>query len=117
MTGKGGSTSAPPAIDHQREGKSLRVGMNRRVDKTPAWRVHGSSREGFMMKRHVWTVTWPRWWSEKPCQHEKSLRGPFMVPIIKGLMMNATRRPELGRPVGRIGRNGEQLPSSKGSWW
>jgi hypothetical protein len=55
MTGKGGSTSAPPAIDHQREGKSLRVGMNRRVDKTPAWRVHGSSREGFMMKGHVWT--------------------------------------------------------------
>ena len=110
MTGKGGATSAPPAIDHQREGNSLRVGMNRRMDKTPAWRVHGSRHEGFMMKRHVWMVTWPRWWSEKPCQHEKSLRGPFMVPIIKGFMMEGSVGPNLGAAVGRTGRSGEQHP-------
>jgi hypothetical protein len=40
MTGKGGATSAPPAINHQRRGQAL-VGVNQRTAK--------SLRAGFMV--------------------------------------------------------------------
>ena len=46
MTGPGGATSAPPAINHQGGKQWLRVVMNRRTDKTPACGVHGSNHEG-----------------------------------------------------------------------
>jgi hypothetical protein len=36
MTGEGGATSAPPAINHQREGQSLRFVIHPRTEKPPA---------------------------------------------------------------------------------
>ena len=50
MTGKGGATSAPPAINHQEEGPGRCVRRESENGQNPACGVHGSNHEGLTIR-------------------------------------------------------------------
>ena len=56
MTGKGGPTSAPPAINHQRRAQDDAFGVNQRTGKIPACGVHGSHHEGLTIRAARWST-------------------------------------------------------------
>jgi hypothetical protein len=88
MTGKGGSTSAPPALNHQKDGEvsrsGLRAGMHQSTDKTPAWGVHASHHEGVNDRAPRLEGNGPAGHRKKRGRREKPLRTGFMLPIMKG---------------------------------
>ena len=95
MTGKGGATSAPPAIKHQ-EGKTLRVGFMLRImkgsrsshpsDGTDAGRRKGS---------------------------KETLRAGFMVATMKGSRSRWPVRSLLGRPLVGQGKASHNVPGQR----
>ena len=56
MTGKGGPTSAPPAVNHQRRAQDDAFGVHQRTDKIAACGVHGSHHEGLTIRAARWST-------------------------------------------------------------